>query len=152
MDVRFILQQDEYETITRHNSLYIIRVHIISCYVLLDVSMVTEEVGYSFAPSGVPRYDDFFKSFNYYPPPATYLGYPTLLRFVRVVLFLIILLHLFYVLYVSLLPLFRWLPVRPSTVVTSLNPNPVLTTGESRMFLASGCSGPVSSGSFRFPP
>ena len=51
--------------ITRHNSLYIIRVHIISCYVLLDVSMVTEEVGYSFAPSGILRYDDFFKVFSF---------------------------------------------------------------------------------------
>ena len=80
----------------------------------------------------------FSKSFHYYSPPATYLGYPTILRFVRVMVFLIILLHLLYVLYVSLLPLFRWLPVRPSTVVTSLNPNPVLTTGESRMFLALG--------------
>ena len=80
----------------------------------------------------------FSKSFHYYPPPATYLGYPTILRFVRVILFLIILLHLLYVLYVSLLPLFCWLPVRPSTVVTSLNPNPVITTGESRMFLALG--------------
>ena len=43
--LRFILQQDEYETITRHNSLFIVRVHIISCYVLLGVSMVAE-VGY----------------------------------------------------------------------------------------------------------
>ena len=49
--------------ITRHNSLFIIRVHIISCYVLLGVFMVTGEVGYSFAPSGVSRYDDFFKVF-----------------------------------------------------------------------------------------
>ena len=80
----------------------------------------------------------FSKSFHYYPPLATYLGYPTILLFVRVIVCLIILLHLFYVLYVSLLPFFRWLPVRPSTVVTSLNPNPVLTTGKSRMFLALG--------------
>ena len=80
--------------------------------------MVTGEVDYSFTPSGVSSYDDFFKVFFVYPPPATYLGYPTILR-------LIILLHLFYVLYVSLPPLFRWLPVRPSTVMTSLNPNPV---------------------------
>ena len=89
----------------------------------------------------LPAYQDmttFSKSFHYYPPPAAYLGYPTIVRFVRVVVFLIILLHLLYVLYVSLLPLFRWLPVRPSTVMTSLNPNPVLTTGESRMFLALG--------------
>ena len=49
--------------IARHNSLYIILVHIISCYGLLDVSMVTEEVGYSFATSGVSRYDDFFEVF-----------------------------------------------------------------------------------------
>ena len=109
--------------------------HIISCYVLLDVSMVAEEVGYSFAPSGVSRYDDFFKVFSFLSSSLTYLGYPTILRFVWVVVFLIILLHL---LYVSLLPLFRWLPVRLSTVVTSLNPNPVITTGESRMFLALG--------------
>ena len=87
--------------------------------------MVTGEVDYSFTPSGVSCYDDFFKVFFVYPPPAAYLGYPTILRFVRVIVCLIILSHLFYVLYVSLLPLFRWLPVRPSTVMTSLNPNPV---------------------------
>ena len=43
---------------------FLIRVHIISCCVLLDVSMVAEEVGYSFAPSGVSRYDDFFNVFS----------------------------------------------------------------------------------------
>ena len=38
------------------------RVHILSCFVLLVVSMVAEEVFFSFAPSGVSSLDDVFQS------------------------------------------------------------------------------------------
>ena len=40
------------------------RVHIISCYVLLGVSMVAEEVCYLFAPSGVSLFDVIFIVFS----------------------------------------------------------------------------------------
>ena len=44
--LRFILQQDEYQTITRHTLCFSFRVHIISCSVLLGVSMVAEKACY----------------------------------------------------------------------------------------------------------
>ena len=91
--------------------------------------MVAEEVGYYyFAPSGVSRFDDFFKVFSLLSSSRHLLRLSNNLAardLLGLWYSLIILLHLLYVLYVSLLPFFRWLPVRPSTVMTSSSLNQV---------------------------
>ena len=93
----------------------------------------------------------FSKSFHYYPPPATYLGYPTKLRFVRVVVFLIIITFVICIIcqFAALIPLVASPTIHSRDV---LEPQPGYYYWRKPYVPGSGCSRPVSSGSFRFPP
>ena len=114
--------------------------HIISCYVLLGVSMVAEEVGYYFAPSGVSRFDDFFIVFSLLSSSRNLLRLSNNLAardLLGLWYSLIILLHLLYCIicqFAALLPLVTSPTIHSRDV---LEPQPGVT-GENRLFLALG--------------
>ena len=91
------------------------RVHIISCFVLLGVSMVPRRFVINLRLQAYHDWMTFFKIFSLLSS-SCHLHRLSINITARDLLglwcSLIILLHLIFVLYVSLLPFFRWLPVR----------------------------------------
>ena len=107
--------QDEYRRLCVFIFVLLFTVPVLSFFLLRDVLLrlrMAEEFLF-FPPDGVHiiYHYDFSLSINYYPPLTASIGYLHLpaRAYIRVVIF-----HVFIIvlLFVNLLPFFRWLPVR----------------------------------------
>ena len=147
--------QDEYSTITRHTLCFLFRVPIISCCLLLGVPMVAEEVSCSVTPDGVSIFYDFFKVFSFLSSSRHLHRLSNILTardFIRVVMLIAFVITLaIYIIcqFAALLLLVTSLAIMHCDV---LKPQPGVTTVKNPSVPGSGYSGPVSSGSFHFPP
>ena len=133
---------------------------IISCCLLLGVPMVAEEVSCSVTPNGVSFFFffffyDFFKVFSLLSSShrlhrlSNTLTTRDFIRVVMLTAFVITLANYHICQFAALLPLVTSLAIMHCDV---LEPQPGVTTVKNPSVPGSGCSGPVSSGSFRFPP
>ena len=138
--LRFNLLQDEYWTITRYTLCFLFRMPIISCCLLHGVPMVAEEVYCFIAPDGVSIFTNFsvfylLSSSRRLHRLSTNLTARDYIRVVMLTVFVMTLAICIICQFAALLPLVTS-QTRPRSDV--LEPQPGITAGESRMFLALG--------------